>query len=202
MRSARRSLDRLAGWLPLLLLGGLAALTYWLDAQVHDPGPRRDGSGRHDPDLFAEGVRAVELDADGRPTQTLAAAVARHYPDDGTIEFEGPKLAVTRPGQPAFTIEAKRARVSGDRENAYFEGSVRATREAGPEPGDGTRISLATEFLHVIPKQDRAQTDQPVTIEEGRGIIRATGLILDNASKTLKLKSEVRGTMQPSTLAR
>ena len=54
----------------------------------------------------------------------------------------------------------------------------------------------------MIPKQDRAQTDQPVTIEEGRGIIRATGLILDNASKTLKLKSEVRGTMQPSTLAR
>ena len=44
MRNARRSLDRLAGWLPLLLLAGLAALTYWLDAQVHDPGPRRDGS--------------------------------------------------------------------------------------------------------------------------------------------------------------
>jgi len=109
---------------------------------------------------------------------------------------------VTRPGQPSFTIEAKRARVSGDRENAYFEGSVRATREAGPEQDDATRISLATEFLHLIPKQDRAQTDQPVTIEEGRGIIRATGLILDNASKTLKLKSEVRGTMQPSTLAR
>ena len=44
--------------------------------------------------------------------------------------------------------------------------------------------------------------DQPVTIEEGRGIIRATGLILDNASKTLKLNSEVRGTMQPGNLAK
>jgi LPS export ABC transporter protein LptC len=96
---------------------------------VHDPGPRRDGSGRHDPDLFAEGVRAVELDADGRPTQTLAAAVARHYPDDGTIEFEGPKLAVTRPGQPSFTIEAKRARVSGDRETRISKArSVRHAR--------------------------------------------------------------------------
>jgi len=202
MRSARRSLDRLAGWLPLLLLGGLAALTYWLDAQVHDPGPRRDGSGRHEPDLFAEGVRAVELDADGRPTQTLAAAVARHYPDDGTIEFEAPRLAVSRAGQPSFTIEAQRARVSGDRENAYFEGAVRATREAGPDQGGEARIALTTEFLHVIPKQDRAQTDRPVTIEEGRGIIRATGLILDNASKTLKLKSEVRGTLQPGNLAK
>jgi lipopolysaccharide export system protein LptC len=41
-----------------------------------------------------------------------------------------------------------------------------------------------------------------VTIEEGRGIIRATGLVLDNASKTLKLKSEVRGTIEPQALAR
>jgi lipopolysaccharide export system protein LptC len=202
VRHTSRTLDRLAGWLPILILGGLAALTYWLDAQVRDPGPGRDGSGRHDPDMFAEGVRAVELDADGRPTQRLSAARARHYPDDGTVEFEGPKLSVTRPDQPSFTIEAQRARISGDRENAYFEGSVRALREPRPGSGDDARLTLATEYLHVIPKQDRAQTDKPVTIEEGRGIIRATGLVLDNASKTLKLKSEVRGTMQPSTLAR
>ena len=204
MRGTRRTLDRVVGWLPILLLGGLAALTFWLDAQVRDPGPGRDGAGRHEPDLVAEGVRAVELDAEGRPTQTLSASRARHYPDDGTIEFEDPKLAVARPGQPTFKVDAKRARVSGDRENAYFEGSVRATREPVPGAGDGddARITLSTEFLHVIPKQDRAQTDKPVTIEEGRGIIRATGLVLDNASKTLKLKSEVRGTIEPQGLAR
>jgi lipopolysaccharide export system protein LptC len=201
MSSARRTLDRLTGWLPLLLLGGLAALTYWLDAQVRDPGPGRDAR-RHEPDLFAEGVRAVELDAEGRPTQTLSASRARHFPDDGTIEFENPRLAVTRPGQPAFRVEAKQARVSGDRENAYFEGNVRATREAGDAGGDEPRITLATEFLHVIPKQDRAETDKAVTIEEGRGIIRATGFVLDNASKTIKLKSEVRGTIEPAGLAR
>jgi len=202
MLHPRRTLDRLVGWLPILLLGGLAGLTYWLDAQVTDPGPRRDGGGRHDPDMFAEGVRAVELDADGRPAQTLSAAAARHYPDDDTIEFEAPRLAVTRPGEPSFTIEAQRARVSGDREHAYFEGAVRATRAAGPERGDESRITLATEYLHVIPKQDRAETDKPVTIEEGRGIIRATGLIFDNASKTLQFKSEVRGTVEPRALDR
>jgi lipopolysaccharide export system protein LptC len=202
VRNPRRAFDRLVGWLPILLLGGLAGLTYWLDAQVTDPGPRRDGKGRHDPDLFAEGLRAVELDANGRPAQTLSAAGARHYPDDDTIEFDKPRLAVSRPDQPSFTIEAKRARVTGDREHAYFEGEVRATREPGPERGDESRITLSTEFLHVIPKQDLAQTTKPVTIEEGRGIIRATGLIFDNASKTLKLNSEVRGTIQPQSLAR
>lgn len=199
MDRRRRWVDRLSAWSPALLLGALAALTWWLDAQVADPGPRRDGNLRHDPDLVVEGVRAVELDKLGNPVQLLSAARAQHFPDDGTVEFESPRFVLTQPDRPKFTVEAARGRVSGDRENAYFEGNVRATRESEPgrdkaDAGSGP-ITLSTQFLHVIPKQDRAQTDRPVTIEEPRGIIRATGLTLDNASKTLKLNADVRGTM-------
>ena len=38
--------DRLIAWSPVLLLGALAALTYWLNAQVQVAGPSFDGSGR------------------------------------------------------------------------------------------------------------------------------------------------------------
>ncbi len=199
----RRWVDRFSAWSPALLLGGLAALTWWLDAQVADTGGRRDGNMRHDPDLLVEGVRVVELDAQGKPVQTLQAERARHYPDDGTIEFDAPRVVMSQPDRPQFSVEAAKGRVSGDRQNAYFEGGVRATR-AGAGPGatsaDGPAgpITLSTEFLHVIPKEDRAQTDKPVTIEEPRGIIHANGLVLDNASRTLKLKGNVRGTMAPS----
>ena len=111
---------------------------------------------------------------------------------------EVPDRPDEEPEQPEPKAEADRARVSGDRENAYFEGSVRATREAetaGEDPAGP--ITLTTEFLHVIPKQDRAQTDRPVTIEEPRGIIHADGLVLDNEAKTLRLRSNVKGTIQP-----
>jgi lipopolysaccharide export system protein LptC len=199
----RRWLDRFSAWSPALLLGGLAALTWWLDAQITDPGTRRDGSLRHDPDLVVEGVRMVELDAGGKTVQTLEAQRARHYPDDGTIEFDAPRFVLTQPDRPRFTVEAAKGRVSGDRLNAYFEGGVRATRAgdtgrpvgAADEPGGP--ITLTTEYLHVIPKEDRAQTDRPVTIEEPRGIIHANGLVLDSKSRTLNLKSSVRGTFQP-----
>ena len=40
-------------------------------------------------------------------------------------------------------------------------------------------------------------TDQPVTIEDSRGIIRGQGLEFDNKAKTLKLNSRVSGTFQP-----
>ena len=198
----RRWLDRTSAWSPLLLLGALAALTWWLDAQVADTGLPRNGGMRHDPDLIIEGVRVVELDAQGKPVQTLQAISARHFPDDGTIEFEGPRVVMSQPDRPQFTVESNKGRVSGDRSNAYFEGNVRASRAGESEKGaDGDPagpMTLKTEFLHVIPKEDRAQTDRPVTIEEPRGIIHANGLVLDSTSRTLNLKGNVHGTMSPA----
>ena len=70
----RRLLDRLVGLSPLLLLGGLAMLTYWLDAQIQPPPPKSDGSSRHDPDLFIKNVSATVFDAQGRPRQRLQAS--------------------------------------------------------------------------------------------------------------------------------
>jgi len=50
----------------------------------------------------------------------------------------------------------------------------------------------------VVPKQQRAETESLVTIEEARGIISGVGMVLDNNARTMKLKSSVRGTLQPN----
>jgi lipopolysaccharide export system protein LptC len=55
-------------------------------------------------------------------------------------------------------------------------------------------------MLRVIPKAGRAETDVLVTIEESRGIIQGVGMILDNNARTIRLKSAVRGTLQPNPL--
>jgi len=57
--------ERLLAWSPVLLLGALAAMTYWLNTQVRPPGAASDGSSRHDPDLVANNFKAVNLDPDG-----------------------------------------------------------------------------------------------------------------------------------------
>jgi len=199
----RTLLDRFTMWSPVLLLGALAALTYWLDSQVQTPLPRLDGSHRHDPDIVIENFRAVTLDANGAPSQSISGRRAVHFGDDGTTEFEDPMLAQTETGKPAFRITAKRARLTGNREEVFFEGNVRAQRDAGPAvPGQTASgaILVTTEYLHVIPGKETATTDKAVTIEDPRGIIRAVGLELDNKAKTLKLKSAVSGTMQPQAL--
>jgi lipopolysaccharide export system protein LptC len=198
----RRLIDRLVTWSPALLLGGLAALTYWLDAQIQPQAPRIDGSSRHDPDVFIDNLRGVSFDAAGRPRQVLSAKRAEHYPDDGSVTLIGPALVVTDPERPKLSVSADRGSLAGDRETLALEGNVRATREAGPgkDGKDEGPATLTTEFLRVVPKKGLAETDRPVTIEEPRGIIHSTGLKLDNEAKTLKLNSGVRGTIQPGAL--
>ena len=205
MKYVPRLFDRLVNWSPVLLLGSLAALTYWLDAQIQPSAIRRDGSSRHDPDLFLIDFRAVNYDENGKPREALAAKRGDHFPDDETTDLTRPMIRITQADKPAFTVTADRAKISGDREHAYFSGHVAANREPddpattkGREPAGA--LSLTTDYLHVIPKAERAETDRPVTIREPRGIIEAVGLELDNKTKTLKLKSRVSGTFEPSSL--
>jgi lipopolysaccharide export system protein LptC len=196
----RRWIDRATAWSPVLLLGGLAALTYWLDAQVQPPPPRADGSTRHDPDIFAEGVRVQKFDPEGRPLQSLSARRALHYADDQTTDFLDITLAETRQGKPPVSIKANQATLTADRENVYFKGQVRAVREATPavgsEPASGA-ATLTTEFLHVMPNKEIARTDQAVTITDPRGTINATGMEADSKAKTINFKSHVSGRMEP-----
>lgn len=234
MNPGRRFLDQLTSWSPVLLLGGLAALTFWLDAQVQKQTPRPDGSKRHDPDLYVERLRATSFDTEGRIQQSLAAARAEHFPDTDGIDFVAPAIVLTEPGKPRYAVSADAGSVTGNREEVTFRGNVRAVREPAPgsatspplakerstgkskgkgkrkAPGEapapfafdapdsgGSPITITTQWLRIVPKQGRADTPEAVTIEESRGIIRAVGMEFDNQARTLKLKSQVRGTIQP-----
>lgn len=212
MNKGRRFLDRLTAWSPVLLLGGLAALTYWLDAQVAPQPSRGDGSSRHDPDLYVESFRAMTFAADGQVSQSLSAKRAEHFPDDDSIELTAPAVVLTEPGRPRFSVTADKAAVAGNRESIAFSGNVRAVRDpvalaatgggATRADGPGGPVTITTDYLRVLPKQGRADTSRPVTIEETRGIIHAVGMEFDNEAKTLKLKSGVRGSFQPPSPAK
>ena len=135
MDRRRNALDRIVAWSPVLLLGALAALTYWLDAQVQAPSARRDGSSRHDPDLFLQDFKAITFDAQGRPRETLFAARAEHFPDDDSAELTKPSLALSETGQPTLTITADRGKMDGDRNQGDFIGNVRVERVEAPANG-------------------------------------------------------------------
>jgi lipopolysaccharide export system protein LptC len=198
MNRGRAWLDRLIAWSPVFLLGAFSALTYWLNAQVQPGGAAFDGSGRHDTDLYIEDFKAVSLDPQGHIRQSITARIARHFPDNDTTEFEAPLITFSEPGKPPISITADRGMITGDQQNAYFTGKVKGIREAVAGERDQGPIIVTSEYLHVLPKEDKIETDKPVTISEPRGIINATGMEFDNKAKTFKFKSRVSGQLQPN----
>ena len=202
MDRTRLLLDRLVAWSPVLLLGSLAAVTYWLDAQVQAPAMHRDGSSRHDPDLFLTDFKAITFDAQGLARESLSAASAKHFPDDDSAQLDEPRLSLTEPGRPKMTITADSGVIAGDREHGDFKGHVKVVRDADPAPSapgetPSGPVTLTTSLLHVDTRDERVTTDQPVTIEEPRGIIQGRGLQFDNKAKRVRIESHVSGTLSP-----
>ncbi|HTP47052.1 MAG TPA: LPS export ABC transporter periplasmic protein LptC [Casimicrobiaceae bacterium] len=193
----QRWLERMLAWSPAFLLGALAAMTYWLNTQVRPVGSATDGTSRHDPDLIAEHFNAVSLDAEGHVRQSLSAARAKHYPDDDSTHFEQARIVFTDPEKPQIEVTADRATLTADHEHVYLEGHAKVVRAGtGGDKPEGP-ITVTSEYLDVMPKDDRVFTDRPVTITDPRGTVNATGLELDNKAKTVKFRSALSGQLQP-----
>ena len=182
--------DRLGAWFPLLLLAALAALTFWLDRVVQPQPIERDRPLRHDPDYIVDGLAAVSLDANGLTKHTLFAQKMTHYPDDDTTHLVGPKFVTNTEAYSTVTVTARDAVVSVDGENIYFNNEVRIVR--APYAGQ-SELVLETNYLHLIPDDNIATTDQPVRISDANGVVTASGLELNSETRILNLRGRVKG---------
>jgi len=104
--------------------------------------------------------------------------------------LESPVFRHVEGGKPEIEITANQALLTSGGEDAYFTGDVTVVREAWK---DDPELKAFTSFLHVIPDQDLAKTDKPVTLTEPHSIVTAVGLELNSATRVLKLLSNVKG---------
>ena len=128
---------------------------------------------------------------DGSIKHTLAAQRMVHYPDDDTTHVETPRFVSYATRRAPVTITARRALVSSEGENIYFQDDVRVSRAAF---ADRSELVVQTSYLHVLPDESIARTDRPVTITDANTTVRAVGLELNSETRVLKLLSSIRGT--------
>jgi lipopolysaccharide export system protein LptC len=190
--------DRLTAAAPLLLVGMVAALTFWLD-HVVQPSARGLGGSRHDPDYIVDNLSAMRMGETGAASYTLSAAKMMHYPDDDTTVLTTPKFVNYRSAKAPVTITASQAVVSANGEHVYFQDDVRVTRAADRETSE---LVVRTAFLHVIPDLNIAKTDRTVTITDAATTVTAVGLELNSETRIIKLLSNVRGTFDPGRTPR
>jgi lipopolysaccharide export system protein LptC len=190
--------DRFGGWFPLVLLAVLSALTFWLDRLVQPAvGPQSDAV-KHDPDYIVDGLNALRMDPQGRVKHTLRALKMTHFPDDDITLLREPKLVAYSEGHTPVTVTSRRARVSGNGEDVYFEDQVRVVRSADAQQSE---LVLETNYLHVIPDDNVAKTDQAVRITTDGTVVTASGLELNSDTRVLNLQGRVKSTYDRATAA-
>jgi lipopolysaccharide export system protein LptC len=183
--------DRFGGWFPFVLLAFLAALTFWLDRVVQFPAGPKSSEVKHDPDYIVNGLSAVRMDTEGRVKHTLHAQKMTHFPDDDVTVLVAPKFVTYAEGRAPVSVTSRGAHMSGNGENVYFEEDVRVVRAPA---GDQGELVLETNYMHVIPDDNIAKTDQPVTIRNATALVSASGLELNSETRVLKLQGRVKAT--------
>jgi len=189
-------IDRLRAWitgLPLLLLLMLAA-AYWLNQQIQPLPFTPDNSKRHDPDFIVSKFVATTLNEEGKPRFVMAAKKMLHYPDNNSTYLEAPELTSFDSDHPPIHAYANNGIVSGKGEEIFLHDDVKIVRTASSTQRE---MIFTTSYLYVIPDRGLAETDRPVTMIDGRNIVHAVGMKLDNKARIVKLLAQVKSEYVP-----
>lgn len=185
--------DRITAIIAVLLLAGLAGVTYWF-SQAGRYANLASPVSREGPDFVVNGVTLTDFDAQGRATNRLFAERMTHYAIDDRAELQQPRYVTLRPDQPRLEASARQALVESGGERIVLTGDVVITRAPGSE-GE-LPMRLATEKLVAVPDFEQYSTDLPVEIDRGGSLVRSVGMDYDNIKRVVRFHSRVRGSIE------
>lgn len=186
--------DRLRAWLPLLPLLLLLAGTYWLNLQVQPLPPKADDSKRHDIDYAVTNLSSVTLDEQGHARYMMTTEKMWHYPDDDSTHLQTPRFVSLQNARAPLVTWAQNGTVSSHGDEVFLHDDVKIMRLGDTE---SDQMVFNTDYLHLIPNKDLADTDQPVTVTGAHDTIHAVGMTFDNKARHVTFLSNVQSTHVP-----
>lgn len=189
----RRIGSSLRAWSPLIPFILLLLGSYWLTLQVQPLAPANK-EVRHDVDFVVENFSSTTLNEQGQPRFTLSAKKMWHFPDDDTTHLELPRFTSPHAGQPPLNITSLTGKLTHKGDEVFLYDNVEIIRAADKKIGERR---LLTDYLHIIPDKDFAETDHPVVMTDPNNVVNAVGMELDNRTHVVKLLSHVKATHVP-----
>jgi lipopolysaccharide export system protein LptC len=198
----RRVFDRLAVYLPLLLMGLMAMSTYWLVRNTPAMGEdEQEAPLRHVPDYFMRDFSVKVFAEDGRLKSEMMGTEGRHYPDTDTLEVDQPRIRVLGEEGRVTTAVAVRGLINSDGSEAQLFDKAVVVREANTNAqGVVTpRSELHSDFLHFFADTEQVRSHLPVLLVRGAGdrFTSQQGIDYDNLDRVMQLTGRVRGTLLP-----
>ncbi|AMO25375.1 lipopolysaccharide export system protein LptC [Ramlibacter tataouinensis] len=196
----RAGWDRIAVYLPAILMGAIALGSYWLVrnaptlADVPTP-----AAPTHEPDNFMRRFSVRTFDMNGRLKSEIHGTEGRHYPDTDTLEIDQPRIRSFSARGELTVASARLAISNADGSEVQLVGSAVVRREPGTGAGgeQRARLEIRGEFLHAFLDAEKVKSNKPVELIRGDDHFTSDGLDYDHTDQVLELKGRVRGVITP-----
>ena len=198
--SALRLWDRIAMYMPLLLMLVLALGTYWLVRNT--PGPTAAPAAqelRHEVDYFMKNFTLKSFDDAGKLKNQVDGSDARHFLDTDILEIDQVKIRSIDPQNLVMTATATRAYANGDGSEVQLTGHAQVLRQASLNPNgkENPPLEFRGEFLHVFVNEERLQSHLPVVLIRGADQFTGNSFSYNNLDQVAVLTGRVRGVLMP-----
>ena len=192
--------DRMAIYMPLLMMGLLALGTYWLAR--NNPGfsaPETAREGRHEIDYFMKKFSVRTFDETGRLKSEIFGDEGRHFPDTDILEIDQARVRSLRPDGSITIATGNRAYTNGDASEVQLAGNARVLRDAWRDASgkEFPRLEFRGEFLHAFLNEERVTSHKPVVLTRGLDQFTGDTFDYDNLGQVANLKGRVRGVLVP-----
>jgi len=177
--------------LTLLALAGLSTLAVW----KLQPAPKPHIPAQARSDYTLENFQLLTLNAQGQEAFTVDAPRLERDPEGKSLTLTLPKFSFPdKDGKGRWLATSDRAWVGPKADEVRLIAKVDLL---GPATEKGERTHFQTESLSVFPHQNRAQSDDAVTVTRADSILHATGMRADMKSHQIQLLADVKGRYVP-----
>ena len=193
--------QQLQALLPVLLLGSLALLTYWL--VQNSPILAEDTSAQSasvKPNAYFHRFRLVSFGAKGEWEMQLSGHRASHRADIERYDIDAPQLLRrdTQTGA-ATQVSAQKGRIneSGSVVQLYGQAVIQRPAHLGVNGVPSKAFEIRSEYLLLDDDRHALETNQPVVITQGQDRFSAERMLALQQDGKLELNGRVRGTLMP-----
>ncbi|MDX2422746.1 MAG: LPS export ABC transporter periplasmic protein LptC [Amphritea sp.] len=140
-------------------------------------------------DYYIVNGRIRDFAPNGALQQQLSSTQLEHQPALQQILVTNPEMLIYNAQQPTRKVSSLRGIISDNDDKVVLEGEV--LFQDSPDPAEAN--TLRTESLVLLPQENIAKTDKPVTISSPSGTTSSVGMTIDTDSGILNLLSDVNG---------
>jgi lipopolysaccharide export system protein LptC len=187
--------------MPLILMGVLTLITFWLVEKNTPPeNTMLERVRLHEPDYTIKDGTLSALNEQGNTKYRILGNKVTHYDDDASIDIDVPRMRLFQPDKAPVTVKSDTGHLDGDLTilELFDNASIFRPAQAATETEPATlRMLASSSYFKVFINDDIIETNRPITLEQGMSIMRSTdGGTFDNIQQSMTLSGQVKGRIE------